>query len=242
MSDQPEKPDKDLNITAGDDVTVGGDVVGGDKTTTTTTHVGFSATQVQRLLITVGALVFLTAACFFSGGLAVGFVAFNALNTPVGSSQAAAQRFEVSLDRIQDLAPGQPFEFRFSDEELSSWVKFVAGPQIGFATETGRARILSADTVMIHGQLASAGNLPVIATLKFTSDPARPIQIVSAAAKFLRVGEPTDSFGYVAVPPGFLADAEQRINQLIGGVQVSRTTDISAAVGAPALSVEGVRR
>ncbi|MGQ0600620.1 MAG: hypothetical protein ACT4QE_02870, partial [Anaerolineales bacterium] len=64
MSDQPEKPDNDLNITAGDDVTVGGDVVAGDKSTTTTTNVGFSAAQVQRLLITVGGLVALTAACF----------------------------------------------------------------------------------------------------------------------------------------------------------------------------------
>lgn len=240
MSDQPEKPDNDLNITAGDDVTVGGDVVAGDKTTTT--NVGFSAAQVQRLLITVGGLVALTAACFFSGGLAVGVVAFNALNRDVGSSPEAAQRFSTSLTQIQNLPIGQSFEFRFSDEELSSWVKFVAGSQIGFAPGTGRARIISADEIVIAGELAAANNLPVIATLKFTTDPTRPIQIQSASAKFLRVGEPTDMFGYVVVPPAFLGDTEQRINQLIGGVRVTDTTDISAEVGAPALSVEGVRR
>lgn len=237
-----DKPDNDLNLTAGDDVTVGGDVVAGDKATTTTTHVGFSAAQVQRLLITVGGLVALTAILFFSGGLAVGFVAFNALNRPVGSSSEAAQRFDTSVAQIQNLSPGQPFEFRFSDEELSSWVKFVAGPQLGFAPGTGRARIISADEFVIAGQLAAANNLPVIATLKFTTDPARPIQIQSASAKFLRVGEPTDMFGYIVVPAGFLGDTEQRINQLLGGVQVTETTDISTEVGAPALSVEGVRR
>ena len=242
MSDQPEQPDNALNLTAGGDATVGGDVVARDKTTTTTTHVGFSATQVQRLLLVVGGLVFITAACFFSGGLAVGFVAFNALKTPVGSSPEAAQRFSNSVDQIQALEPGEKFDFRFSDEELSSWVKFVAGPQIGFAPETGRARIISANEIVIAGQLAAADNLPVIATLTFTQDPARPIQIQSAAAKFLRVGGPADSFGYVAVPPAFLGDVEQRINQLIGGVQITDTADISSQVGAPALSVEGVRK
>jgi hypothetical protein len=240
MSDQPDKPDNELNLTAGDDVTVGGDVVAGDKTTTT--NVGFSAAQVQRLLITVGGLVALTAACFFSGGLAVGFVAFNALNTQVGSSQEAAQRFSNSITQIQSLSPGQSFEFRFSDEELSSWVRFIAGPQIGFAPDTGRARIISADEIVIAGQLASADNLPVVATLKFTTDPARPIQIQSAAAKFLRIGGPADSFGYVVVPPAFLGDTEQRINQLLGNVRITDTTDITSQVGAPALSVEGVRR
>jgi hypothetical protein len=242
MSDEPEKPDNNLNLTAGDDVTVGGDIVGGDKTTNTTTNVGFSATQVQRLLITVGVLVFATAACFFTGGVAVGAVAFNALRTPVGSSSEAAQRFSDSVTQIQALEPGEAFDFRFSDEELSSWVKFVAGPQIGFAPESGRARIIDNDEIVIHGQLAAAENLPVVATLKFTNDPDRPIQIISAAAKFLRVGEPIDSFGYVVVPNAFLSDTEQRINALIGGVRVSRTTDISAQVGAPALSVEGVRK
>ena len=65
--------------------TSGGDVVGRDKvtqTTTTVTNVGMTPEAVRRLVITVGALVFVTAFCFFSGGLVVGAVALQASGPP----------------------------------------------------------------------------------------------------------------------------------------------------------------
>ena len=65
------------------DVNVGGDIVGRDKvtqTTTTVTNVGMAPEAVRRLVITVGVMVFVTALCFFSGGLVVGAAALQALS------------------------------------------------------------------------------------------------------------------------------------------------------------------
>ncbi len=71
MSDEKQEQPGGVNVEGGGDVTVGGDVAGRDvvKTTTTTTFVGFSPKDVQRLIIVVAAIVFATAACFFSGGV-----------------------------------------------------------------------------------------------------------------------------------------------------------------------------
>ncbi|MDW8327471.1 MAG: hypothetical protein RMK99_12970, partial [Anaerolineales bacterium] len=145
MSDKPEpQPDdvsepSSLSVSGGRDVSIGGDVAGRDVVKTTTTITGFSEQAVQRLVLIVGALVFVTAACFFSGGVAVGFFAFDALNKQVGSSPEAAARFEDRLEQLNNLQAGQRFEFVFSEDEISSYVRFIAGPQLGFAPDTGRA-------------------------------------------------------------------------------------------------------
>src|SRR5436190_24380308 len=78
---------RDINkeLNAGRDI-VGRDVV----TTNATTIVGFSPKAVMQLVVSVGLLVFVTAACFFSGGLVVGGAALVALERPVNSNSEAA--------------------------------------------------------------------------------------------------------------------------------------------------------
>lgn len=249
MSDPPEpQPDNTsepsgLSVSGGRDVNVGGDVAGRDVVKTTTTITGFSEQAVQRLLLMVGALVFVTAACFFSGGLAVGFFAFDALNKQVGSSPEAAARFQASLARLNALQPGQRFELTFSEDEISSYVRFIAGPQLGFAPDTGRARLVteaaSGETlVVIAGQLQAAGNLPVIATLDLQNTPGEPFRIRSAAARVLNTGTP---FGWVAVPTPIVQPVQDRLNSLLGDVALTSAVSDNDPVN-PTWQINGVVR
>lgn len=228
MSNTPEpKPDGDLNIASSGDVNVGGDVAGRDvvknTTTTTVTHVGFSEKAVQRLLLMVGAMVFVTAACFFTGGVALGFAAFPALSRPVGSSQSAAQNFQTNLSELQALPAGQAVQFTFTEDEISSYVKFIIGPQLGFAPESGRARFVDDTSIVIAGNLESANNLPVAATFQLSNEPGQPLQLTGAAAQLLDTGS---AFGWVAVPTGMLQSVQDRLNSLLDNVQVTSATAI----------------
>jgi hypothetical protein len=228
MSNTPEnQPKGDLNINSGGDVNVGGDVAGRDvvknTTTTTVTNVGFSEKAVQRLLLMVGAMVFVTAACFFTGGLAIGFAAFPALSKQVGSSQPAAQSFQQKLAEVQALPAGQPAQINFTEDEISSYVKFIIGPQLGFAPESGRARFVDDTSLVIAGQLTDANNLPVAATFQLSNEPGQPLKLTGAAAQLF---DTNSAFGWVAVPTGMLQPVQDRLNSLLSNVQLVSATAI----------------
>lgn len=229
MSNTPEdKPDGDLNIASSGDVNVGGDVVGGDlvKNTTTSnvTNVGFSEKAVQRLLLMVGAMVFVTAACFFTGGLAIGFAAFPALAKTVGSSESAAQNFQQKLAQVQALPAGQPAQINFTEDEISSYVKFIIGPQLGFVAGSGRARFVDDTSLVIAGQLMDANNLPVAATFQLSNEPGQPLKLTGAAAQLI---DTNSAFGWVAVPTGMLQPVQDRMNALLSNIQVVSATAIN---------------
>jgi hypothetical protein len=222
MSNLPEKQPQDgLNISTAGDVNVGGDVAGRDvvknTTTTTVTNVGFSEKAVQRLLLMVGAMVFVTAACFFTGGLAIGFAAFPALSKQVGSSESAAQAFQQKLAQVQALPAGQTATFSFTEDEISSFVKFNLSEQLGFAPLSGRARFVNDTSIVIAGQLASANNLEVAATFQLSNEPGQPLKLTGAAAQLLNTNS---AFGWVAVPTGLLQPVQDRVNALLGDIQV----------------------
>jgi hypothetical protein len=229
---------------------VGGDVVGGDLhrtntagrdivgrdvvTTTTTTHVGFSAAAVQRLLITVGAMIFVTAACFFSGGVFVGGAALAALNTNVNSNNpVAAAEFAQILQALESLPPGTPFQFTFTEEQISAYFRQVLAPRIGVSD--GKVRLLADGRLVVGGQADDLGGLPFAATYTWQDTPGEPLRLVSAAVQVLRVG-PT-SFGWVAVPTGLLGSTAGRVNELFGSVQL---VDVDPVPGREAWTVEGV--
>jgi hypothetical protein len=183
MSDQPDLPPPpppapgSVQSTSGgvnvgaDDVTVGGSVVGRDQITsvgddliqgnvTNVTNVGLSPQAVQRLIITVALVVFVTAACFFAGGIFVGANVFTALNKSVGSSTEAAASFEQKLGAVAQLQPGETYQLRFSEDELSSYLRFILGPQIGL--NNARARVLGNGQFVIYGRYADLGGLPIM--------------------------------------------------------------------------------
>jgi hypothetical protein len=244
QSEPSETGEGGTNLAAGGDVSVGGDVAGRDviknTTTQTVTNIGFNEKMIQRLLITVGAMVFVTAACFFSGGIAVGAVAFNALGRDVGSSQEAALRFQQKLAILQSLPPGQAFELTFTEDELSSYVKFILSPQLGFTPESGRARLLPDGEVVVAGQLADAGNLQVAGTFELQDAPGQPLKLKAAAVQALPAGDSV--FGWVAVPAPLLQPVEGRINSLLGNVQLTEVSVVNPDEQELTWQLEGVTR
>jgi hypothetical protein len=215
--------------------TAGRDIVGRDVvTTTTTTNVGFSAAAVQRLLITVGAMIFVTAACFFSGGVFVGGAALAALNTTVNSDEpVAAAQFAQILRQVQNLPPGTPFSFNFTEQQISAYFRQVLAPQIGVSD--GKVRLLPDGRLVVGGRADGLGGLPFAATYTWQDTPGEPLRLVSAAVQVLRVGQ--TSFGWVAVPTALLRSTAGRVNELFGNVQL---VDVDPVPGRNEWSVTGV--
>ena len=102
--------------------------------------------------------MFATAFCFFSGGIVVGFAALQAFDRPLPSTEAAAQDFQANLEQVQALPPGQAFQWSYTETDLSSYMHFILGPQIGF---DARARFLSTDEVAFQGNWSGLGGRPV---------------------------------------------------------------------------------
>ena len=235
MSDQPPPPrpepppEPGPRLESGGDLTVGGDVAGRDvvknQTTVNQTITGFSEKTVVRLMLVVGALVFVTAACFFSGGVVVGAAALTALDKPVGSSVEEALLFQQKLQALNVVSPGQAFTLNFTEDEISSYVKFILGPELGFAPETGKVRLVDNQQVIVAGQLADLGGLEVAATFELSSLPGQPLALKAAAAHVLPVSGST--FGWTAIPTAVLQPAADRLNDRLGNVQLVNAFAIS---------------
>lgn len=230
-----------VNVGSGSDATVGGDVAGRDKITTTTTHVGFGPKDVQRLIIAVGVMVFITAACFFSGGVAVGGAAFVALSRPVNSNnEVAADRFESFLAELGALPPGQLFILNFTEEEISSYFRLRLAPQMGVTD--GKVRLLDETTqLLVAGRASDLSGLPFAATFELRDTPGAPLRLTSAAVQVLQLKDKdgkVSSFGWMYVPTPaaqFLAD---NLNSLFSNVQLTAV----AATGTHVWTVSGVAR
>jgi hypothetical protein len=243
MSDEKQEQPGGVNVEGGGDVTVGGDVAGRDvvKTTTTTTVVGFSSKDVQRLVLTVGVIVFITAGVFFSGGLAMGFVALRALNSPVNSDNPpAAARFESALAKLRALPPGQPFTLEFTEEEISSYFRLRLAPQMGVTD--GRVRLLDQSSqLVVGGQASDLGGLPFAATFEWQDTPGAPLRLTSAAIQVLQLKDKDDKnlpFGWVFVPTPLLQPLASNLNNLFGNVQLTGV----AATAPQTWTLSGVAR
>lgn len=228
MSEQPTPPQPEessvtqnvsggVTVQPGGDANVGGDVVGRDKvvqTTTTVTHVGMTPEAVRRLVIAVGAMVFVTALCFFSGGIVAGVVAVQALGRPVDSSLANAASFQSKLDQVNAAEPGQLGVWGFTEGELSAYFRHDLGPRIGIAPETGRARFLPNGQVEFYGRWSGFLDLPVLVVTNIEEDSATLYHTQSAAVRLF--GNETDLFGLIAVPDFVVQPLVDAINADIG--------------------------
>lgn len=223
MTDRPEpSPDQPgstttTNVSGGvnveaDHVNVGGDVVAHDKVT----YVGMSPQAVQRLVITVGVLVFATAACFFVGGVVIGSRAIAALNRPVDSSPQAAADFQQGLKEIAALPSGQSAVWSFGEEDLSSYIRFVLGPQIGLSN--GRARILPDGQIVFYGRWSGFLNLPVMAISSVQTNSDQLFKVESAMVSVNPFVDPTtvSGFGWVPLPSSVLQPIADQIGNAIG--------------------------
>lgn len=206
------------------DASVGGDVAGRDVVKSTTV-VGYGEKAVLRLVIVVGVMVFVTAACFFTGGIALGSRVFAALERPVNdgngqptdSTQEKAAAFAQQIVEAQQVAPGQPYPFRFSEDQLSSFFRFIAGPDIG--VQDGKVRFVEPGVIALSGQVQSMGNLNVAATFRVEPRADEPLRLESAAVQIVPTG---GSFGWVAVPTALLSPLSSQINDAFRDVTLLR--------------------
>ena len=234
MSEQPTPPELSepsvtqnvsggVTVQPGGDAKVGGDVVGHDKimqTTTTVTNVGMTPKAVRRLVMSVGTLVFVTAFCFFSGGILVGFTTLQAFARPLPSTMAAAQDFQAGLNQVQALPPGQAFRWAYTETDLSSYMHFILGPQIGF---DARARFLSSDEVAFQGNWSGMLGLPVTVVTRMETDSPQLYHTVSAAVQILPL--PNSNFGWVPLPASAVQPLVDAINQDIGQGYIAKAID-----------------
>ena len=232
--EREKPPSGGVNIGGSGNVTVGGDVAGGD-IVKTTTQVGFSAAAVQRLLLIVGGLVFVTAACFFGGGLLVGGAIVAALNRPVEVSPEAASSMQTKINRLQAVEPGAPFHETFTEVELNSYWELVAGPQMGLTPGTGAARVLGNNRVVLSGKFASLGNFKVLAVVEpRVNTPGRLFQVDSAAIQLVPLGD--TSLGWLPAPASAAQPVVDRVDKLFG----SNVEFTGTSVSGPTLTVNGL--
>lgn len=241
-SSLPEKSSSAIDI-SDSQVSAGGDIVGGNvnvagdsiRGQTVTVQRGFAATDVQKLVLTVGGLVFVTAACFFLFG-AVSVAAFiNVLNRPVESSPEAALSMRNKLNQMEALAPGDEFRVVFSEDEISSYFRFLAGPQLGISN--GKARLMdNPGQIALGGNLDNAGGLPMTAEMYVTTNEA-PLELKEVWIKIIPTPEGVN-FGWIPVT-AFTRDLNAQINAaLFGTVQFTQIAQTGGGTGAqPAVGI-----
>jgi hypothetical protein len=156
-------------------------------------------------------MVALTAACFFTGGVALGAGVISAINRPVNSTPDAAQSMQSKLQQIQNLPPGEQFQVTFTEAELSSYFRFVAAPQVGITD--GKVRLLPDSSLVVAGDVEQLGGRTAAATFELQDDPEKPLQMTGAALQVIDAGE--SSFGWIGVPTSTLGNLEEQVNNLV---------------------------
>ncbi|MCC7358231.1 MAG: hypothetical protein IT317_02065 [Anaerolineales bacterium] len=209
--------------------TAGRDIVGRDVVTNTTTNVGFGYAAVQRLLVTVGVMVFVTAACFFSGGAVLGGAAIAALNKPDTSLSAGlAAQFADMLATLQDLPPGEAATVQFTEPQISAYFAQTIAPALPLDITEGKVRLLGEDQVVVGGRAGGLGNLNFAATFDWQDTPGAPLRLSAAAVQALDLGKLP--FGWVAIPTTPFQSLAGGLNDLFSGVQITAVQSLPAEV------------
>jgi hypothetical protein len=235
----PPEPARDgIDIRGGDvraardiiagDVNIAGDSISGQ---TVSVQRGYSAADVQRLVLIVGGVVFLTAACFFIFGAVSAAALVGVLNRPLpsGSPPEAGLRMQAKIDQLNSLAPGQQFRVAFTEEEVSSYFRNFAGPALGISN--GKARFLDQPgQIALGGNLDSAGGLPFLAQLQVTTN-ATPLELQGVWVKLIPTPEGV-TLGWIPVT-ALVGNLGTRINAaLFGKVQFTQIAQTGGGTGA----------
>lgn len=205
------------DVRAGRDI-VGGDVnVAGDSISAQQVHVqrGFSADQVQRLVLLVGGLVLITALIFFIVGAISAVAVASVLSRPLpgGSPPSAAFEMQQKIDALNSLEPGQRFRVLFTEEQISSYWRHIAGPSLGISN--GKARLMDkAGQIALGGNLDSLNGLPVMAQIQVTTTEI-PLEVEGVWVKILPTPEGV-TFGWIPVT-ALAQNFKQQINQALFG-------------------------
>lgn len=207
-------------------------------------RVGLPEPAVLRLVIAFGVLVFIAAACFFSAGLAVGTLAFQAfVDRPLVPTPTQADAFQLRLDALDSVQSGERFTLVLDEAEFNAFVRYRLGPQIGFAPETGEARLINdngTNMIAVRGEYGPLGNLAIVTTFTLTDAPGAPLQLTGVAARLF--GGRDGGLGWVLVPVDWLRTVEVQVNALLGNVQLEQAVVPPGAPGGAPWEVSGEAR
>jgi hypothetical protein len=174
---------------------------------------------VRRLVITVGVLVFVTALCFFATGAVAGAAALSAFQRELPSNPAAAEDFQRGLQTVQAAPAGVAFQWAFEENDLSSYMRFILGPQMGLG-DTGKARFMPSQQIAFKGNWPQIAGLPVMAVTTIQTGMQPVYRLDSSFVKLLPLGE---NLGWVPVPNSMLQPFVDQINADIGVGYVARS-------------------
>jgi hypothetical protein len=225
------------DIVAGD-VNIAGNSISGQ---TVIVQQGFSPKDVQRLILIVGTLVVATAALFFIIGAVAAAPLVAALNRPLDSSIDAARSMQNKIAQISDLPAGQEFVVNFSEDEVSSFFRFLKGPENNISDGKGRF-LETPGQVVFGGNLDNFGGLPFMAVVNTTTG-AVPLQLESAWLKIIPTPQGV-TFGWIPVTP-FAQGLSSRIaSSLFGDVTFTEIRELPTLgdAGGPTLRLWGVVR
>jgi hypothetical protein len=198
-------------------------------TTHNTTNVGFGVAAVQRLMVTVGLLVFVTAACFFSGGAVLGGAAIAALDRPDSSTgDGLAAQFADLLATWHNLAPGEAATVQFTEAQISAYFAEELAPTLPLDITDAKVRLLGDQQLVVGGRAGGLGNLNFAATFDWQDTPGAPLRLDAAAVQALDLG--AAPFGWVAIPTTPLQPLTTSLNDLFGGVQITNVQSVPAEV------------
>lgn len=245
-SSTPESPRGGIDIRGGDvraghdivagDVNVAGDSISGQ---TVSVQRGYSANEVQRLILIVGGLVFATALCFFIFGAVSSVAVVTALNRPIDSTTTDAKSMQSKIQQMNALNSGDQFRVGFTETEISSYFRFILGPNVHVSN--GKVRIMDTPgDIAIGGNLDQQGGLPFAAQLSLTTD-AKPFQLKGAWIKILPTPEGSN-VGWIPVTPFAQSLTDQLNGLLFGRVQFTQVRKPSIETGGRSIILDGVAK
>lgn len=245
-SSLPESSHGGVNIQGGDvraardivagDVNVAGDSISGQ---TVSVQRGYSANEVQRLVLIVGGLVFATALCFFGFGAVSAAAVVTALNRPIDSTTSDAKNMQAKVEQMNSLNPGDRFRVGFTETEISSYFRFILGPNLHVSD--GKVRIMDTPgDIAIGGTLDQQGGIQFAAQLSLTTD-AKPFQLKGAWVKILPTPEGSQ-VGWIPVTPFAQTLTDQLNGLLFGNVQFTQVRKPSIETGGRTLILDGVAK
>lgn len=229
------------DVRAGHDIVAGDVNIAGDSITGENISVqhGYSASEVQRLVIIVASLVFATALCFFLFGAVSAAAVVTAINRPIDSTPADARSMQAKIQQMNALGSGDRFQVGFTETEISSYFRFILGPNVHVSN--GKVRIMDTPgDIALGGNLDQQGGLPFAAQLSLTSDEM-PFKLKGAWVKLLPSPEGS-GVGWVPVTP-FAQSLTNQLNGLFfNRVQLTQIRQPSIEAGGRALILDGVAR
>lgn len=229
------------DVRAGHDIVAGDVNVAGDSISGQTVSVqrGYNANEVQRLLLIVGGLVFLTALCFFVFGAVSAAAVVGAINRPINSTLPEARSMQSKLDQMNALSPGDKFRVGFTETEISSYFRFFLAPGLGISD--GKVRILDTPgDIAVSGNFDQRGGLPFVAQLAITTNP-NPFLLKSAWVKILPTPEDSN-IGWVPVTPLAQSLTDRLSGLLFNRVQFSQVRTPRIETGERTMILDGVAK